>query len=224
MSAPAQNTRPAAFRTTTRTASFPATLPTASSSAFSMAVVKRLAGGAFSVMVAWRAAMERVTNSVDIRNLVRTMVTKSRSFRYPPSSVASWRGEGLMIAQRLADYAQILAYRRLPAAVVREAKRRVLDSLACALGGWEAAPCRIARRIAQSRPSRAGATLWGTSSRTSPDLAAFANGALVRYLDFNDTYLSREPAHPSDNLSAVLAVAETSRAPGKRVIEALVLA
>jgi 2-methylcitrate dehydratase len=129
-----------------------------------------------------------------------------------------------MIAQRLADYAETLAYRRLPAVVVREAKRRVLDSLACALGAWDAAPCRIARRIAQAHPSRTGATLWGTSSRTSPDLAAFANGALVRYLDFNDTYLSKEPAHPSDNLAAVLAVAETSRAPGKRVIEALVLA
>jgi 2-methylcitrate dehydratase len=129
-----------------------------------------------------------------------------------------------MLAQRLAEYARTLAYRRLPAAVVREAKRRVLDSLACALGAWDAAPCRIARRIAQASPSRGGATLWGTTSRTSPDLAAFANGALVRYLDFNDTYLSKEPAHPSDNLSAILALAETTRGSGKRVIEAIVLA
>ncbi|MGH7232466.1 MAG: MmgE/PrpD family protein, partial [Nitrospiraceae bacterium] len=103
-------------------------------------------------------------------------------------------------------------------------KRRILDSLACAFGAWEAAPCRIARRVAQSVKVADGATLWGTAHKTLPDLAAFANGALVRYLDFNDTYLSKEPAHPSDNLSAILAAAEMAHAPGKRVIESVVLA
>jgi 2-methylcitrate dehydratase len=66
--------------------------------------------------------------------------------------------------------------------------------------------------------------LWGTGHRTLPDLAAFANGALVRYLDFNDTYLAKEPAHPSDNIGAILAVGEASRASGKRVIQAITLA
>jgi 2-methylcitrate dehydratase len=69
-----------------------------------------------------------------------------------------------------------------------------------------------------------GATLWGTGHKTLPDLAAFANGALVRYLDFNDTYLAKEPAHPSDNIAAVLAVGEAARASGKRVIQAIALA
>ena len=69
-----------------------------------------------------------------------------------------------------------------------------------------------------------GATLWGTKVRTLPDLAAFANGAMVRYLDFNDTYLSKEPAHPSDNFAAILALGETTRASGKQVITAMVLA
>jgi 2-methylcitrate dehydratase len=66
--------------------------------------------------------------------------------------------------------------------------------------------------------------LWGTGHKTLPDLAAFANGALVRYLDFNDTYLAKEPAHPSDNIAAILAVGEASRASGKRVIQAVALA
>ena len=129
-----------------------------------------------------------------------------------------------MVADRLARYARALSYRRLPAAVVHEAKRRVLDSWACAFGAYDAAPCRIARRIAQSVKVATGATLWGTTHRTLPDLAAFANGALVRYLDFNDTYLSKEPAHPSDNLAAILAAAEAAHATGKQVIEAIVLA
>ncbi len=129
-----------------------------------------------------------------------------------------------MIADRLAEYSQSLSYTRLPAAAVHEVKRRILDSLGCAFGAWNAPPCRIVRRLAQSVKVADGATLWGTSHKTLPDLAAFANGALVRYLDFNDTYLSKEPAHPSDNLAAVLAAGETAHASGKQVIAALALA
>lgn len=128
------------------------------------------------------------------------------------------------LADRLARYSRNLRYEDLPGAVVHEAKRRILDSLGCALGAWNAPPCRIARRIAQSVKVADGATLWGTRHRTLPDLAAFANGALVRYLDFNDTYLAKEPAHPSDNLAAVLAAGEASRASGKSVIQAVAVA
>ncbi len=129
-----------------------------------------------------------------------------------------------MIADRLAEYTQSLCSDHLPAEVVHEVKRRVLDSLACAFGAWNAEPCRIARRIGRSVSVPNGATLWGTAHKTLPDLAAFANGTLVRYLDFNDTYLSKEPAHPSDNLAAILAVGEAVRASGKRVILAAAVA
>lgn len=129
-----------------------------------------------------------------------------------------------MLADRLARYSRSLRYEDLPEAVVHEVKRRMLDSLGCALGAWNAPPCRIARRIAESVRVADGATLWGTHHKTLPDLAAFANGALVRYLDFNDTYLAKEPAHPSDNLAAILAAGEVSRASGKSVIQAVALA
>jgi 2-methylcitrate dehydratase len=129
-----------------------------------------------------------------------------------------------VIANRLAEYAHSFSYRHLPAAVVHEVKRHMLDSLGCAFGAWNAAPCWIARRIAQSVKVTDGATLWGTTHKTLPDLAAFANGAMVRYLDFNDTYLSKEPAHPSDNLAAILAIGEMAQASGKQIIEAIALA
>ncbi|HKR53816.1 MAG TPA: MmgE/PrpD family protein, partial [Chthoniobacterales bacterium] len=57
-----------------------------------------------------------------------------------------------------------------------------------------------------------------------PDWAAFATGCCIRYFDYNDTYLSKEPAHPSDNISAVLAVAESVGASGPNVITATALA
>ena len=66
--------------------------------------------------------------------------------------------------------------------------------------------------------ARRGATLIGTATQVPPDWATFANGCLVRYLDFNDTYLSKEPAHPSDNIAAALAVAEAEAAPGRELI------
>src|SRR2546423_13825834 len=126
-----------------------------------------------------------------------------------------------MLADRLSRYCQSLCYDDLPSAVVHEVKRRILDSLGCAWGAWSAPPCRIARQLAHTVPVSHGATLWGTGHRTLPDLAAFANGTLVRYLDFNDTYLSKEPAHPSDNLAAVFAAGEAAPAPCKRGIVAL---
>jgi 2-methylcitrate dehydratase len=101
--------------------------------------------------------------------------------------LAAWIEVPFVIADRFAQYAASLSYARLPVPVIHEVKRRLLDSLGCALGAWSAAPCRIARRLAGSLKHPTGATLWGTYQKTLPDLAAFANGALVRYLDFNDT-------------------------------------
>lgn len=127
------------------------------------------------------------------------------------------------LAHRLAEYAVGLEFSQLPAAVVHEVKRRVIDSIGCALGAWDAEPCEIARRVASRYSAAHGATLWGTTHRAPPDWAAFANGCLVRYLDFNDTYLSKEPAHPSDNIPAALAMAEDISAPGRDLIVAIAL-
>src|SRR5438876_1168112 len=119
------------------------------------------------------------------------------------------------LAENLAEYAVGLKFEDLPAAVVHEVKRRVIDSIGCALGAWEAEPCVIARRVASRFSAKRGATLLGTTHRAPADWAAFANGCLVRYLDFNDTYLSKEPAHPSDNIPAALAVAGADLRGGK---------
>jgi 2-methylcitrate dehydratase len=130
----------------------------------------------------------------------------------------------MMLAERLAEYAGFLKFQNLPPEVVHEVKRRVLDSLACAYGAITAPPCRIARRLATRVVLKDGSTVWGTRHRTIPELAAFANGTAVRYLDCNDTYLSKEPAHPSDNIPACLAVAESLHVNGRQFIQAIVLA
>jgi 2-methylcitrate dehydratase len=127
------------------------------------------------------------------------------------------------LANRLADYASSLRYEDLPAAVVHETKRRFIDSLGTAVGAMDADVYGIARRCALRVQSQPGATLLGGGA-ASADWATFVNGLLIRYLDYNDTYLSLEPAHPSDNLAAVLAAGEIAGACGRDLIAAAVLA
>lgn len=127
------------------------------------------------------------------------------------------------ISQNMAEYASSLEFDNLPSKVIHEAKRRIVDSFACALGAYDSKPGKIVMEIGQRVQSVYGATILMTGHKTAPDLAAFANGVLFRYLDYNDTYLSKEPAHPSDNISAALAVAESEKSDGRALITAVVL-
>lgn len=129
------------------------------------------------------------------------------------------------IVEQLSAYSAGLCYDDLPDEVVRQAKRLIVDTVGCALGGSGSAPAKIARDIAGTVTSTQPATLMVSGQRTSPDLAAFANGVMIRFLDFNDGYTSTgESGHPSDSIAAVLAVAERMGRSGKDVIAATVLA
>ncbi|HET9856735.1 MAG TPA: MmgE/PrpD family protein [Chthoniobacterales bacterium] len=128
------------------------------------------------------------------------------------------------LAHQLANYACELKFEDLSKEVVHEVKRRVIDSLGCAIGAWNEEPCVIARNVASEFSAKRGSTIIGTTHQAPPDWAAFANGCCIRYFDYNDTYLSKEPAHPSDNISAVLAIAESLRSSGHELITAIALA
>jgi 2-methylcitrate dehydratase len=127
------------------------------------------------------------------------------------------------LADRLADFALSTRFEDLPETVVTEAKRRLLDAFACAAGALgEPAPI-IARRVASSLSCEPGAALIG-GGRSTADWAAFANGVHIRYLDCNDTYLSLEPAHPSDNWAAAMAAGEQAGSGGRDWIAAAAVA
>lgn len=130
----------------------------------------------------------------------------------------------MTLARRFAQYAHALTFSDIPAGVVSEAKRRIIDAIACGLAAARENPPGRARRALRSLGSSGPATILGTGERTAPDLAGFVNGYLVRYLDYNDTYLSKEALHPSDNLAGLLAVAEDRAASGRDLITALVVA
>ena len=130
------------------------------------------------------------------------------------------------IAETIARYAVDLRYEDLPADVVRTAKRTILDTIGCAIGGHAAKPSQIAIALAGEITARRPATVLCSGLRTSPELAVFANGVMIRYLDFNDGYVSytRSPGHPSDMLAALLAAAELSGSSGREFVTAFVLA
>ena len=126
------------------------------------------------------------------------------------------------LAERLAAYAADLAFEDLDAATIERVKTMVIDTIGCGLGALDERPVRICREVALSVPGPA--TIIGTDRRTTPDLAAFANAAAFRYLDFNDTYVGRISVHPSDTISACLAVAEAERASARDLVTAITLA
>ncbi len=112
------------------------------------------------------------------------------------------------IGEAIIHYALNVKFEDLDQQVINEVKRRVLDSLGVALAAFMAEPVKIARNVAKGHRSSAEATLWGTLDTSSIEWAVFTNALMVRYLDYNDTYLSKEPLHPSDMIPALFAAAE----------------
>src|SRR3989344_8748800 len=94
----------------------------------------------------------------------------------------------------LVDFACNLKYEDLPPELVREAKRHLIDSIGCLFAGRNDPAARL---IAEN--SVRGETL-------SVEELAFRFTHLIRVLDWNDTYLSKEPAHPSDNIGVLFAL------------------
>ena len=125
---------------------------------------------------------------------------------------------------RLASYAAGLRYKDLPDEAIHQIKRLAVDSFGCGLGAFDSEPAVAARDLASSVSASLAATVLGTRSRTSPELAAFANGTMVRYLDFNDSYNGKDIAHPSDNIPVVWAAGEAHGATGRDLIAGVVVA
>ncbi len=125
------------------------------------------------------------------------------------------------LGEAIIHYSLNVKFEDLDQQVINEVKRRVLDSLGVALAAFMAEPVKIARGIAKNYRSSVEATLWGTTDASAMDWAAFTNALMVRYLDYNDTYLGREPLHPSDMIPTLFAAAEHRGLSGRDLITAI---
>ena len=84
------------------------------------------------------------------------------------------------IQDRLTSYALGLNYDALPAEAIHAAKARIIDTLGALIAGFFDEPCRIARSLAADMPCPTGATVIGTRTKTTPDMAAFVNSTTSR--------------------------------------------
>ncbi len=131
------------------------------------------------------------------------------------------------VALELAKYARGLAFGDLPADVIHQTKRVVLDTLGCAIGGYESEASKVIQEVVKELGHPGEATVFGSGLRTSCLNAALANGAMVRYLDYNDTAFIiqgetyRTGYHPSEVIPAILALGERQHLSGKDAIAAI---
>ncbi|MDT8448584.1 MAG: bifunctional 2-methylcitrate dehydratase/aconitate hydratase [Wenzhouxiangellaceae bacterium] len=120
---------------------------------------------------------------------------------------AAKRPEPDALIQQIADYVCETEIRSDEA--LETAHYCLKDSLACAMLALRFPECvKLLGPIVPGADLPGGARVPGTHFELDPAQAAFNIGVLVRYLDFNDTWLAAEWGHPSDNLGAILAVAD----------------
>jgi len=128
------------------------------------------------------------------------------------------------VTRPLADWAAAVRYEDLPAAVVRECRRFLFDSVGCALGGLRQHDCRIALKVLGEIAGPGLATVIGAGTRMDPVSASLANALLIRVMDYNDIYWKQDPSHPSDIIPAALAIAERQKLGGRELMVGIAIA
>ena len=106
---------------------------------------------------------------------------------------------------------------------VYQAKRFLLDSLGCALGGYQQHDVVIALGVLNEIAASGPATVIGSGKKMDVVSAALANALMVRCMDYNDIYWKQDPSHPSDIIPAALACAERAKGDGGELIVGIAL-
>jgi len=127
------------------------------------------------------------------------------------------------ITARMSRWATQLQFDQLTAEAIREAKRYLLDSLGCALGGYQQHDVEIALEVLEATGGEGPSTVIGTGKRMDPVSASLLNALMVRVMDYNDIYWQQDPSHPSDIIPAALACGERTGRSGADLIVGIVL-
>ena len=137
-----------------------------------------------------------------------------------PAVAASESGGWDEPSRQLVDYAASFSEANLSDRVAEAAGYTLLDTMAALIAGFEVEPVRIGARLARQTSSELKSTVMGYGITTSPEMATFVNGCMLRCAEFNDVTTG---GHFSDMISAILADGEAFRASGAQVLAAVVL-
>ncbi|HEX3951810.1 MAG TPA: bifunctional 2-methylcitrate dehydratase/aconitate hydratase [Steroidobacteraceae bacterium] len=117
----------------------------------------------------------------------------------------------------IAEY--VLNYEIAGALAYETAAYCLMDTLACGFQALKYPACtKLLGPVVPGATLRGGARVPGTAYELDPINAAFNLGCMIRWLDFNDTWLAAEWGHPSDNLGGILSLADYLSRSGKRVV------
>jgi 2-methylcitrate dehydratase len=119
--------------------------------------------------------------------------------------------------REIVSYVASFTEAQLTASLVNAVCYTMLDSMAALIAGFESAPARICARVARTSRSDLKSTVLGYGITTTPEIAAFANGCMVRHTDFNDI------PHNSDIVSGILAIGEAMHSTGPEMLVAIAL-
>ena len=126
------------------------------------------------------------------------------------------------VIQKIAAY--VLRHKIEDEDALATARLCLMDSVGCAFAAWDVAACRaLLGPVVPGASLAGGARVIGGGDELDPIKAAFDNGTLIRWLDFNDTWLAAEWGHPSDNLGAILALGDYLARNGKPLAVADIL-
>jgi 2-methylcitrate dehydratase len=126
--------------------------------------------------------------------------------------------------EKLVAFTDALSFAAIEPPVLHAIKLRFIDTIGCALAGYNEPASVIARNLAWQRRGSVESGVIATSQKSSPEMAAFANTTMIRCLDLNDDYFGKDGPHPSDLIGAVLAAADATGADGASFITAVTVA
>jgi 2-methylcitrate dehydratase len=129
----------------------------------------------------------------------------------------------MTITGPISQFAAALKFEDLSQDAIYQAKRFLLDSLGCALGGYRVHDVTIASQVLDEIAGRGPCTVIGSGRRVDPVSASLANALMIRCMDYNDIYWKQDPSHPSDIFPAALACCERAQSDGRELIVGLVL-
>src|SRR5208283_272500 len=127
------------------------------------------------------------------------------------------------ITAAMSQWAAGVRFEQLSPDAVYQAKRFLLDSIGCALGGYQQHDVTIALEVLNEIAGSGKATAIGSGQQMDAVSASLANALMIRCMDYNDIYWKQDPSHPSDIFPAAIAGCERAGSGGRELIVGLVV-
>src|SRR5215469_6580909 len=127
------------------------------------------------------------------------------------------------VTARMSQWAAGVKFEDLSRDAVYQAKRFLLDSIGCALGGYQQHDVVIALEVLAEIAGPGKSTVIGTGKQMDAVSATLANGLMIRCMDYNDIYWKQDPSHPSDIFPAGMSCCQRAGGDGRELIVGFVL-